>query len=739
MPTEADERGMSAERGDTAPEGAPPALFAGRFELVAQLGGGHSGTVYRARDLMTGGHEVALKIMADLRLGSARARERFSAEAELLHELSHQGIVRIFGYGVSDDDIPYISMELLDGITLDSWAKAPAPSSAEKIGVLHQLAHALAFLHQHGLVHRDLKPSNILITTGGVVKVLDFGMATHAAEQCPTLGESTELAGTPGFMSPEQCIGEPATSRSDIFAFGVIAATLFGSAPFSASFSPERRRHELHAMQKAVRSSADIPLPLRLVIAQCLEHSSGERIPDGSALLVRMGQDRGRFHVARLMRSTRRIFRDVFAAAIVFGIIVGFVDSVRLSFISLMVTPLALIGINPMYLPLLLGLQESQVTIELIKAGDYEAVKGLLAANPKLQFDGSQIGPMVKAIEYDARELIPALAAHEPIALNDPHGRLYGVAFELKRWEMFPLLQRAGASAKGLDPQYVIHLSELCMTDEVRALLDAGFDLMQSVYLDEQWILPSVLLAHKSCPAVLDLLLARYPWQSWPTDNSGNTGLLYAISEGHSDLIGVMIAHGVDVEGTLPNQKGPMLVYAMNRKNGDEVFEHYFTLLSEADQKRLLEFDVLLQHAMCREHVRTTRTLVRHGAFTKNAEANLRTVACTREHRQSLGPRLATWLWGPDYLSDRSIREGNEASGAMLTAILEREQLTANLLEAVTTSALVCGCAPCVAALSQRLAAGIGGMVNESTLQMLAARTADPELILESWGDAAPR
>src|SRR6202451_3688403 len=193
----------------------------GPYEILAPLGKGGMGEVYRARDLKLK-REVALKVLPESFARDPERMARFQREAEVLAALNHPNIAQI--YGVEERALV---MELVAGENL----KGPLPLETA-LSYAKQIADALEAAHDKGIVHRDLKPANIMITSEGVVKVLDFGLAAVAQSSdpsnpvnSPTLTISPTRAGmilgTAAYMSPEQAAGKPLDKRTDIWSFGV--------------------------------------------------------------------------------------------------------------------------------------------------------------------------------------------------------------------------------------------------------------------------------------------------------------------------------------------------------------------------------------------------------------------------------------------------------------------------------------------------------------------------------------
>ena len=206
----------------------------GRYEILDELGRGAMGVVYRARDTKIG-REVAIKT---IRLTDkvdpsevTALRERLFREAQSAGRLSHPGIVTIYDIE-EEDDLAYISMELVDGRTLESMIEGGESDDLPFVGQVMRLsAAALDYAHSRDIIHRDVKPANLMITRDGRVKITDFGIARISSSQ---LTQTGTVMGTPSYMSPEQVKGDPLDGRSDQFSLAVIAyEMLTGQKPFA--------------------------------------------------------------------------------------------------------------------------------------------------------------------------------------------------------------------------------------------------------------------------------------------------------------------------------------------------------------------------------------------------------------------------------------------------------------------------------------------------------------------------
>ena len=202
----------------------------GPYEILAPIGAGGMGEVYRAKDPRLG-REVAIKVLPSSFSADADRLRRFEQEARAAGILNHPNITAVYDIG-SHEGAPYVVQELLEGETLRSLLAGGRLAPRKTIDYSLQITHGLAAAHEKGIVHRDLKPENVFVTKDGRVKILDFGLAklTHTEEgsgvtNLPTATAGTEpgvVLGTLGYMSPEQVRGRPADARSDIFSFGAI-------------------------------------------------------------------------------------------------------------------------------------------------------------------------------------------------------------------------------------------------------------------------------------------------------------------------------------------------------------------------------------------------------------------------------------------------------------------------------------------------------------------------------------
>jgi len=251
------------------------------------------GRVYLAHDPELE-RRIAIKVLPDEVAGDPERLQRFRLEARTLASLNHPGIVTI--YSVEEDrGLPFLTMELLEGTSLDALVPDGGVSLERFFAIAAPLVDAVAAAHDRGIVHRDLKPSNVMYTVDGRLKVLDFGLARRAgsrlsdeetrAAQRPVTREGT-LVGTLTYMSPEQISGGPIDQRSDIFSLGIVLFELAtGRPPFEGDTPAEVLSAILTRAPKPLAGRRpDFPERLDRVIADCLQKNPGDRTPNAGLL-----------------------------------------------------------------------------------------------------------------------------------------------------------------------------------------------------------------------------------------------------------------------------------------------------------------------------------------------------------------------------------------------------------------------------------------------------------------------
>ena len=257
------------------------------YEIQQKLGSGGMGAVYRAYDSQLRRH-VAIKVLALGYLSDDERRTRLLREARAASALNHPNIVGIYEVG-SDRGLDFISMEFVEGKTLKDIISSTGLPLAETLDYAAQIASGLAKAHATGIVHGDLKPANIMVSSDGIVKLLDFGLARRmlvTTAETASFTAQDEIAGTPAYMSPEQARGEEIDSRTDLFSLGaVLYEMVTGSRAFSAA-SPAVVLHNVLAEQPTPVSKVNPAVPARLesVINKALEKDRARRYQTAAEL-----------------------------------------------------------------------------------------------------------------------------------------------------------------------------------------------------------------------------------------------------------------------------------------------------------------------------------------------------------------------------------------------------------------------------------------------------------------------
>jgi len=260
----------------------------GPYEVQSPIGAGGMGEVYKARDTRLG-RIVAIKVLPGDVAGDPSSRERFDREAKVISSLNHRHICALYDVG-HQDGIDFLVMEYLDGETLaDRLMRGPI-SIDESITIASQIADALEAAHDKGIVHRDLKPANIKITSDGIVKVLDFGLARHAitsgkldVSNSPTVMLTTPgiILGTAAYMSPEQANGKEADRSSDVWAFGcVLYEMLTGRRAFDGETVSEYIASVLKSEPAWEQLPTETPDGVRRVLRRSLKKDQRLRLRD---------------------------------------------------------------------------------------------------------------------------------------------------------------------------------------------------------------------------------------------------------------------------------------------------------------------------------------------------------------------------------------------------------------------------------------------------------------------------
>jgi serine/threonine-protein kinase len=275
-----------------------PGARVGPYEVMASLGAGGMGEVYRARDTKLG-REVAIKTLPPLFAADAERLARMKREAQLLASLNHPNIAQVYGFedASASHGSPALVMELVPGVDLAARIAAGAIPLPEALPIAQQIAAALEAAHEAGVIHRDLKPANVKVTDDGTVKVLDFGLAkalspedassASNATNSPTLtARATQMGvvlGTAAYMAPEQAKGRPVDRRADLWAFGVVLfEMLAGRRAFEGADVTEILAAVIRDAPALDRLPPDTPASIRRLLRRCLQKDRRDRLADAS-------------------------------------------------------------------------------------------------------------------------------------------------------------------------------------------------------------------------------------------------------------------------------------------------------------------------------------------------------------------------------------------------------------------------------------------------------------------------
>ena len=309
----------------------------GPYEVVAKLGEGGMGEVYRAVDSDLK-RAVAIKVLPDRVRGDPDRLARFQREAEILAALNHPHIAHIHGWLKTDDRVGLV-MELVDGPTLADRIAAGRLAVDEALSIARQIALALETAHDRGIVHRDLKPANIKVRPDGHVKVLDFGLAKlidsrggaddpHPPSDSPTITvplstEAGAVVGTPAYMAPEQAKGSTVDRRADIWAFGcVLFEMLAGRRPFDALSRAETLAAVLGTEPDWSRLPDTVPAWVTALLRRCLVRDPQHRVSHIAVVLYAIGEG-GSSVPSTVATPARGIWKLVVPAMLVSALVAG--------------------------------------------------------------------------------------------------------------------------------------------------------------------------------------------------------------------------------------------------------------------------------------------------------------------------------------------------------------------------------------------------------------------------------
>jgi len=314
----------------------------GPYEILAPIGAGGMGEVYRARDTKLG-REIALKVLPEVFSRDPERLARFEREARLLASLNHASIGAIHGLE-NFDGVRFLVLELIPGETLEErLSRGPLPLRAA-LDLCRQIAEALEAAHEKGIIHRDLKPANIKILEDGKVKLLDFGLAKgfieesrpHDSTVSPTITSGGTrhgvILGTAAYMSPEQARGKPVDKRTDVWSFGcVLFEMLGGQKPFSGETVSDTIARILEREPDWRALPPTTPVKIRDLLLRCLRKDARQRLHDAADARIEIeealnepAQKKDIALAAGVPRSARSIgIVAAIAAAVLLGVLLG--------------------------------------------------------------------------------------------------------------------------------------------------------------------------------------------------------------------------------------------------------------------------------------------------------------------------------------------------------------------------------------------------------------------------------
>src|SRR5262245_32910065 len=313
----------------------------GHYKILDRLGEGGMGVVYKAQDAHLD-RFVAIKVLPAEKVTNPERKRRFVQEAKAASALNHPNIITIYDIA-SDNGCDFIAMEFVNGKTLEQWLGHKGLRLGETLKVAVQIADALAAAHTAGILHRDLKPGNVMVTDGGLVKVLDFGLAklmdtsegreenttrTMAMDAAPSTEEGA-IVGTVAYMSPEQAEGKKLDGRSDIFSFGSV---LYEMVTLRRAFHGETRMSTLSAILReepkpVSEAGPAVPRELEKIISRCLKKDPARRFQHMGDLKVELEElkedsDSGKLAVG-VAAAAKPGRRQLLAVALTAGVVLA--------------------------------------------------------------------------------------------------------------------------------------------------------------------------------------------------------------------------------------------------------------------------------------------------------------------------------------------------------------------------------------------------------------------------------
>jgi serine/threonine-protein kinase len=429
-------------------------LFAGRYQIIAELGVGGMGRVYKAydRELDT---DVVLKLLLHEVAQEPETISRFRNELKLSREISHKNVCRMFDLNKADDTY-YITMEYVNGESLKSVIHMTKKLSIHAaVSLVKQICEGLGEAHRHGVVHRDLKPGNIMIDKNGQVKILDFGLARSIESKGITA--TGIIIGTPEYLPPEQVLEKTVDKRSDIYSLGIILyEMLTGQVPFEGD-SPVRVALK-HVKEKPLdpnEINLKIPRVISHVILKCLEKEKEDRYQSTDELsaalsLIEKAQRneqarKGDVKKKRMDKKALWIIVSLLACVLIAAGIIFLPGNRKKVFESIAVLPFSIENIEP-------G-QESEteyladgITESIIaKLTKLPGLKKVIARSTVFQYKGRDVDPQSVGSELGVDALLASRISQygDQLAINvelvdiADNSRIWGESYQIERSQIF--------------------------------------------------------------------------------------------------------------------------------------------------------------------------------------------------------------------------------------------------------------------------------------------------------------
>ena len=311
-----------------------------QYTIISKIGSGGMGTVYKAKHVKIEKF-LAVKILSSELVSSKSTRRRFEQEVQASCNLTHPHLVSVYDFGISDRGAPYMVMDFIDGITLAQEIKDLGFIEKERaLNIAIQLCEGISHAHSRSILHRDIKPSNIMLTETGenkdFIKVVDFGLAKlmpSSGTEGKTMTSTTDVMGSPFYMSPEQCLGEQLDQRSDIYAIGCVLHEMFtGKPPFSSGNTIKIIFQHLNADRTALLKRMHkfkLQAGMEKIILRCLQKNAKDRYQSTNDLLKDLNLVKSGRAPGLAANSKSRMKLAVGAAAIVLSGALGAVFMMR--------------------------------------------------------------------------------------------------------------------------------------------------------------------------------------------------------------------------------------------------------------------------------------------------------------------------------------------------------------------------------------------------------------------------